>query len=124
MYIGIIAAVAIVLGLVGFFLSWVNFSTTTETGFDALFQDGGAFTLYAVAMLVSLVGCLILLITEIKDLNTGGMKFLFILLSMILLICALVIFFDVERDAGIGVFVEIAAGIMLLVTSMAFALKK
>ena len=123
-YIGILAAVAIVLGIVGFFFNWIEFATSGETGYETLFQGGGeaavgTYTVYAVAMLVALVGCLILLIPTMKGWATNGIKFLSVLLGAIMLICALVMFFDLERMAGIGIFIEIASGLILFISMTA-----
>jgi len=123
-YIGIIAIAAVAIGLIGFFLNWIQFPSTGETGWDTIFQDGGTYTLYAAAMFMALIGCAIFLLTEIKGVATGGIKFLTVLLSAIILVCAVLMFFDLERLAGTGLFMEIAAGAILFTTSIAFALMK
>jgi len=122
--IEIIALVAIVMGLIGFFLNWVVFGNTGETGIETILQDGGPYTVYAVAIFVALIASAMFLAAEFKGISTGGIKFLFVLLSAVMLACALLIFFDAERDAGIGLFIEIAAAVMLFIASVFFALRK
>ena len=128
-YIGILAVVAIVLGIVGFFFNWIEFATSGETGYETLFQGGkeavvGTYTVYAVAMLIALVGCLIMLIPTMKGWATKGIKFLSVLLGAIMLICALFMFFDLERMAGMGIFIEIASGLMLFISMTALVFIK
>jgi hypothetical protein len=123
-YIGIAGFAAVVIGLAGSFLNWIQFGTTGETGLETLFQDGGTYTLYAVAIFVALICDAIFLAVNFAGKGIKRINFLFVILSALLLMSALLIFFDAERDAVIGLFLEMAAGVILFIVSVYFALKR
>ena len=121
---GIITIVAVALGIIGFFFRWVDFDITGETGLNIILQNGGPYTIFAVALLVVYVGSVVFALALMKGRGTGGIKFLFLLLSAIALASALWMFFDLERDAGMGLFMEIAATVLLFLSSVFIAIKK
>jgi hypothetical protein len=122
--VGLIAIAAALVGLIAFFLNWVEVtsilgSTAGDTGFEMLFQEGGKYSLFAVAIFIGLVGIIIPAFTEFRGIGTGATKFMAVLLAAVVLMGALMIFLDAERDAAIGLFIELAVGVILLITALA-----
>lgn len=114
-----IALIGIVLGVIGFFLGWIDNSTYTITveysGYSYLFKDGAEFTVHAMFILVALLCALIVAVTELKGKGTVLTKMLFMIFGIVAFLLPFLIFVQAERFAAIGLFVEIAAGFILMV---------
>ena len=115
----IIALVGVVLGLIGFFLGWIDNSTILVTveysGYDYLFKDAAQYTVYALFIFVALVGSLMMVLLEPFGKGTASTKMLLILFGIAAFLIPFLIFVESERFALMGLMIEIVAGLILMI---------
>jgi len=117
-YLGLIALVGILIGLVGFFLVWVDFGGMDDTGLDHLLSMDGAYAVSALLLFIGLLVSLIMIALEFMGLGTKFSLIVLAVTGVVMIISSMSVFVDADRYAGTGVFFMIAASVLIFLSAL------
>ena len=124
-YAVIIALVGLIIGAIAFFA--FNLVETEGAfgdvsgfkGYEIITQDGGEYTAHVLAIMVSLVGVVIMAVLEFMGKGNNHTRFLTLLFGAIIAIVGIMIFLERQIETGLGGYLTIASGILILLASFA-----
>ncbi|MCL2712240.1 MAG: hypothetical protein FWD37_03060 [Methanomassiliicoccaceae archaeon] len=117
-YMGFVALFGILLGLVGFFLIWVDHGGSTDSGLDHLLSMNGKYAVNAMLLFAGMIVTLMLLALEFTGSGAQSSKFMLMAVGLVMIISSMTALIDADRYAGAGLILEVAASIIIFVSAL------